>query len=764
VLAAIGNRPGLHLERLALIEPRVRLAPQLRRLMDAIEAAGVPIEEWAATPSAAPASDLGRVQAALSGAPPEPLQGDGSFTLVEADTALMAAEAVADWLAAGPKEELAGTVVLAPDGDTALLDRALAARGLPALGLSSPSAWRGALQVLPLAFAVAWRPFDPKTLLNLLMLPRSQIGGFAAGRLARALVAEPGLGGPAWTQAWEDIAARLLEREGDAHSTAADRKVAAQLARWRDWTAGGQFDRIQGMSATDARQIAGRVAAWAMAADASNGDRLFLAVAAAAGSFVRAVDALGQDALPALLVERILGDVLAEGVANPDHVAHAGGLRAVHAPGAVWAPVPRLVWWNFVGPGEKVAPVPWSRAELAAWATVGVELETAPNAARRIGAGYNDALLRVTERVLLVRPALSGADETVAHPLAHQFHPLTEPAGERVSWRAESLLSEAQARLGGRVLPRQQVDLLNTPVGRASWEVPPAALVRLEGRRENATALGRLLNCQLSWFAQDILRLRPGRFAEIPGADQLFGNLAHEIANRLLPPGPPPPLTDIRTRAAVLFDDLLPRVAAPLQQPELAGELAAARERVPAALEALVRMLRDRGLEVVGTELDREGTVNGLPLLGRLDLLVRRGSALAVVDLKWTRSVRRYRDEIADGRAVQLAVYGAIVDPEEATMASSGYFLLRQRRLFAERGSLLADEDIEAVRDQAGTLRDVIGDWGIWRSLLDQGTIVAAGVGDTAALRPAGLAFEASKDPCKFCDLTGLCRVRVEAV
>ena len=426
----------------------MRLAPPWRRLMDAIEAAGVPIEEWAATPSAAHASDLARVQAALSGATPEPLQGDGSFTLVEADTALMAAEAVADWLAAGPKKSSPAPSCWL-DGDTALLDRALAARGLPALGLSSPSAWRGALQVLPLAFAVAWRPFDPKTLLNLLMLPRSPIGGFAAGRLARALVAEPGLGGPAWTRAWEDIAARLLEREGDADSTAADRKVAAQLARWRDWTAGGQFDRIQGMSATDARQIAGRVAAWAMAADASNGDRLFLAAAAAAGSFVRAVDALGQDALPALLVERILGDVLAEGVANPDHVAQAGGLRAVHAPGAVWAPVPRLVWWNFVGPGEKVAPVPWSRAELAAWATVGVELETAPNAARRIGAGYNDALLRVTERVLLVRPALSGADETVAHPLAHQFHPLTEPAGERVSWRAESLLSEAQARLGG---------------------------------------------------------------------------------------------------------------------------------------------------------------------------------------------------------------------------------------------------------------------------------------------------------------------------
>jgi ATP-dependent helicase/nuclease subunit B len=114
VLAAISNRTGLRLERLSLIEPRVRLTPPWRRLVDAIEAAGVPIDGWPAAPSAAPASDLARVQAALSGAPPEPLQGDGSFTLVEADTALMAAEAVADWFAAGPKKELAGTVVLAP--------------------------------------------------------------------------------------------------------------------------------------------------------------------------------------------------------------------------------------------------------------------------------------------------------------------------------------------------------------------------------------------------------------------------------------------------------------------------------------------------------------------------------------------------------------------------------------------------------------------------------------------------------------------------
>src|SRR3546814_2386092 len=86
-------------------------------------------------------------------------------------------------------------------------------------------------------------------------------------------------------------------------------------------------------------------------------------------------------------------------------------------------------------------------------------------------------------------------------------------------------------------------------------------------------------------------------------------------------------------------------MADPLQQPEFAGELAAARELVPSALEALVAFMHTRQLEVVGTELERERQVGDLVLHGRLDLLVRRGPVSAVLDLKWTRSERRYRSE-----------------------------------------------------------------------------------------------------------------------
>lgn len=761
LLWAVAERPGLRVVRLLLLEPRAILPPLWAALVDVLATAGVAVEEYQCGATASEGSDLRRVQSALVGALPEPLVGDGSFVMVESDTALMAAEAVADWLAAAPTELLEGTVVVAPDGDTALLDRALCARGLPALGLSSPSPWRGALQVLPLAFAVAWRPLDSKALLNLLMLPRPPIPRFAAARLARALTAAPGLGGRSWNAAWEEIRTRALELNADAGAQAAT-KAEAQIARWRVWTVGARFDRAAGMPAAEARQIAGRVAAWAMEVDAGRGDPLLLAVAGAAGALSEAVDRLELDMLPALLLERILGQVLADGVQNPLHGPETGGLRAIRAPGALWDAAPRVIWWNFVGPGEKVPSQPWSEAEIVALEAAGVGLEAAAAASGRITRSYAEVLQRTSERVLLVRPALSRADQTVAHPLAHQLRPILHDAGSDVFFQAEQLLRQPDVRLAGRTVVRQRRETLEPPIGMATWRLPQSAVARLEGRRESATSLGRLINCQMAWLAQDVLGLRPGTFAEIPGPDQLFGNLAHEIARRLLPPGPPPPLAGVRETAAALFEELLPQMAAPLQQPEFAAELAAARELVPAALGALVRLLHVRALEVVGTELDREGQVGELALHGRLDLLVRRGAQTAVLDLKWTRAERRYRDEIVEGRAVQLAVYHGLISAD-GQAGDGGYFLLRQRRMLAAEGSILVDDPLESSRGDAETVRLVASDWARWRDLARRGIVLATGVDGATDQRPNNLGFEAAKEPCRFCDLTGLCRVQVEA-
>lgn len=762
VLAALAERPPLPTTTVTLVEPREMLTPPYRRLIDQIQACGVLVQAADAL-AATGDNDLQRVQTFLHTGEPRPLDGDDTFMAVEADTALMAAEAVAEWLAAGSDEELAGTVVLSTDGDTALLDRALQARGLPALGQSAASPWRGALQVLPLAFAASWAPFDAKALLDLLLLPRPPIGRSAARKLARALAREPGTGGAAWDRAWAELEADLAQRFADHPS--AEAEIARRQKRWREWTTGGLYSRHEGMPTDAARRIAARVGQWALETGADASDPLLLTVAGAASALVQAIDVLGQDPLPALLLERMIEQVLADGAQNPDHIATAGGLRCVKHPAAIWGPVARLVWWDFKGPGERVRSTPWSREETAALATAGCAIEPASATAARISWSYANAIHQTRERAILIRPALAGGEETVSHPLAHQLNPLIQPAGLRVRWSAERLLDDPAHDLAGRSLARQIAAITSPPQARALWPLPASAIAKLAVRKESATSFERLADCQMRWMLIDVLRLSRGRFAEIPGPNQLLGNLAHEIANHVLRPGPVADADEVLRQVDAVFDTLLSAIAAPLQQPEYAGELAAARVRVPAALADLARLLRQKGLEVVGTELDREAVFdNGLSVLGRLDLIVRHPTqGLGVIDLKWTRSARRLRTELADGRALQLATYGAIADPNGAALTPGAYYLLNQRRLIGPAGTVVADEEITSARTLAETWTDLTETWRIWRDLAAQGSTLATGLPGAVDHLPEGLGITPGETPCRFCELTSLCRVAVEA-
>lgn len=762
VLTALSDQPAITVDHIRLVEPRQVLPPPYRRLVDQLERCGTVIGQVSVSGSAND-TDLRNVQTFLATGSPEGLRGDASFMTVEADTALMAAEALAEWLAAGTEEELAGTVVVSCDGDTALLDRALQARGLPALGQSAASPWRGALQVLPLAFAASWAPFDAKALLDLLLLPRPPIGRSAARKLARALAREPGTGAAAWDRAWADLDADLAQRFAD-HPTA-EAEISRRRDRWREWTTGGLYNRLDGIPADAARRIAVRVGQWAIETDAGSGDPLLLTVAGAASALTQAIDVLGQDPLPALLVERMIEQVLAEGAQNPEHIATAGGLRCVKTPAAIWGPVDRLIWWDFKGPGDRVPTPPWSQAEIAALIDAGCELEAPAAAAARIGWGYANALHHTQTRAMLIRPALSAGEETVSHPLAHQLNPLLQPAGGKIRWSAERLLDDAAHDLAGRRLPRELAAIVAPPQALARWALPASAVAKLAGRKESATSFERLAECQMRWMLLDVLRLSRGRFSEIPGPDQLLGNLAHEIANRVLQPGPVADAEEVLRQVDAVFDTLLSAIAAPLQQPEFAGELAAARTRVPAALAELARLLRQKNLEVVGTELDREATFpDGLDVLGRLDLVVRHQThGTGVIDLKWTRSANRRRTELAEGRALQLATYGAIADPAAETPAPGAYYLLNQRRLIGPTGAFVADEEIEASRSLADTWNDLMETWRAWRDLAVQGVALGTGLPQAADHFPADLGVTPGEAPCRYCELTSLCRVTQEA-
>ena len=133
------------------------------------------------------------------------------------------------------------------------------------------------------------------------------------------------------------------------------------------------------------------------------------------------------------------------------------------------------------------------------------------------------------------------------------------------------------------------------------------------------------------------------------------------------------------------------------------------------------------------------------------------------VDLKWTKSAKRRRTELAEGRALQLATYGAIADPAAAAPAPGAYDLLNQRRLVGPVGAIVSDEEVEAARSLADTWTDLMGTWRLWRDLAAKGVALGTGLPEASDHFPEGLGIIPGQEPCQYCELTSLCRVTQEA-
>lgn len=753
ILARLAAGAAPDVGAVELIEPAELLPPPWRKLMRALSEAGVIVSERVAQCPVANGGDLGRLQGFLTEGEVAPLVGDGSLTLLESRTAIMAAEAVADWVAHDP-DGGRGTVVILQDGDSGLLDQAFTRRGLPALGSSPRSAHRGALQLLSLAFSVAWAPFDPGKLLELLSLPMPPIGRWAASLLAGALSREPGIGGAAWARAWEAIEAGLLERNDGK----ADPRTSSE---WRAWMEVGSHGRSTGMPAAVAAEICGRVRRWALATDGGRRDPLLLCALGAADALSDAFGALGRSPVTASQVDGMIDLAIAEGFADPAHVAHEGGIRAVTEPGAVWGGATRLVWWGFSGDQRGVRQ-PWTAAEVADLAATGCEVEPEARARRRAAAHWEQAVQAARGVLVLVTPSLDRGGEATSHPLAHRIAPMLGDVSRRsIRSDAEMLLTNDRVRMAGRDVHRRPSGGVGLPAPSATWALPTSLAGAVEGRVETASSLQDLLECQFRWVLRHVARLRPGGAHALPNRDRLLGNVAHALAQAVFPTGEVPDPVTIREAAAAGLDDLIDRIAAPLRLPGSAGELAFARTRFPDSLAHLAACLSERGMSVVGMEVERGSPVDALHIRSRIDLVVRdRDGTEAVIDLKWTGSTTYRRRELEEGRAIQLATYSRLVNPTGG--APAGYYLLRQRELLAGAGSALASAGLTVERTLDATWDAIVADWGELTRLARSGRGLATGVPGVVQHLPADLGFPPGEKVCAFCDMGTVCRVTSE--
>ena len=728
---ALADAPNLPLASVKLVDDRALLPVGWRALLDALEHSGTRVTQF-------------------DGAQPGNARED-SLTLLSADTELVAAEALAAWLAADPKANEGLVFVLGKD--TALLDHALAMVGLPRLGASAQSPHRSLLQVLPLAFALAWEPPDPNRLLDFLLLPIGPLPRSAANLLANVVAGSPGVGGDEWTAAWVEIERKLAEEDEDA------KKHAKRLAEWREFVGPERHDPVVGMPRATAKGIAELVSAWAAKRSAAADDPLFRSLAQIAGELAAAIDATEAGRLDRLLIQRMIEQAIGVGVSDPTAVAEAAPWRAVSHPGALWGEAKTVVWWHFADLGEATTSAVWNVLELSALKDAGCPLDEPELALRRVAAAWERPLRYGRDRLLLIRPAQAGGSETKAHPLWHSLVAKRPKILEEISFRAEDVLGREAPAFAGRTLSRVPVAAIAPPHSRRVWTAPTAAIHARE--LESATSLTTLLACPLNWTLKYAGKVRPGVRQSLPRMDKLVGTLAHKVAQDIFLPGEPPEAGTIESLAAKRLEERLPQIAATLLLPGAAGELAAARSSIPQALAELARFLRSESLTIVGVEVnfslpDTLSSETGVG--GRIDLLTKNPKGrFVVVDLKWERSERWRRDDLKNGSAFQISIYARHVADGKVD-ADTGYFMLRQKRFLT--GARLAGGMATVIEGPSPkeTWDRVASSWASAMDEIKAGKVLATF--EQGDLKPEEAAPYLLLEPmCRYCDYAKICGV-----
>ena len=732
ILALLESR-RTQVDALELLDPPQDLPPMWRRLV--LRLGGVARDE-PRRGAAAPESDLGKLQALLVAGQCEPLTADGSLLVVRASSRDVTAQAVGEMLR---NVRDARRVVVIAGRDGIVLDNALQRVGLPRAGFQHYSPFRAASQVVKLALALVWEPLDPHRLLQFLIHPLSPLPWQARTRLAQAVAAQPGVGGPEWNKAMGEMA-----------------EHAADISFW---TTPERHPVAQGAPVGALQERVGRCATWlAKRLAATDEDEPALVYRAAYGQADALANTLAQrQSAGVVRIAKVEVDRLVDEVARPlpdeTTAPDAGHVPATEHPGNVTEVVEQVFWWDIAPPRLDLTPV-FSPTERAALAAAGVALAAAEDQIAAETRAWQRAALHCRRRLVLV----VHDDDGARHPLWGRI------AGQLIGWKEarldEGLLQGREEALAALAIPAPPLARKPLPRKRRWWRLD-APIPRRE--TESYSSLAKAYYHPHQWVLDYHARLRGSRITGVADGPLLYGSLAHRVFEKFFAENENwRALSNARTQSWLdaTLDDLIETEGAVLLEHGRAVD----RQRVTTALErglfGLLEHLERAAAVRATSEQAIEKPFDGGVLRGYADLVLERADGTrAVLDAKWGSEPFR-KMEIEQGRHLQLAVYGFTLG-EDGTWPACGYYIVTTGNVLApERGFFAAAQGADNAEDARMVWERSLATRR-WRlEQLRRGAIeVNAGAEpDDASAPPAG-ALETRVAPDRFDDfvwLTGL--------
>lgn len=677
VLEALPRPLGI--AKISLIDKSCHLMPPWERLFQKLVQSGVSIVE-PAEPRLTALGDLGALQSALRCGGSAEAAGDGSLVIFRPNSDTQAAEMMASWLSSdgAPKP-----VLIIPPGDRTL-SRVLTERGAPELGITSRSASRPILQILPILIELLWDPLNPFRLIEFLSLPETPFPTWVARWLAEVVAVAPGIGGAKWGKKVAEIESALAER------LSSERRGATKLKELISfWLEMPRYRQCSGVPREAVVCLAKKIVNWAYTrcSDRERASEM-KTLADHAKQLFTIVETMPEDLItqPHMLqlIRMIQKEVPAIG-----NIAEAGHLPWVESPDAVTDKAKDVIWWGFTNSNTpSLRRSPWTKSEIDFLAQKSVLLPEAGDESARLASGLTKPVFNAQDRLILVIPRFEQGTEACPHPLYARIKAVFRNSLPKIELSANDWLS------GCRVLPALPTSALPSralPVPQRFWRIQGLQLSPREV--ESYSSLNDLFYNPFKWVLKYKAHIKDGPLQGVSNIKTLMGNLAHRFFQEVFLPG-----VDFGEWNQKKMDRVADATLAPLMTQEGALLLLPGFEaervffvtKVKTAAWSMVCHIRDNGWRVVGTELTADGMLGSQQISGRIDLLLERDNDSALVDLKWSGSQYR-REELAGNKALQLALYAHML-AHGGISPHVAFFIISERTLIAtdRRGFLNA--------------------------------------------------------------------------
>ncbi|MBF0238959.1 MAG: PD-(D/E)XK nuclease family protein [SAR324 cluster bacterium] len=670
------------------------------------------------------------------------LDGDGSLVILRTATESLAADAMFNNLSVLSTSH---PLLLVPDSN-ALLPHINREHGFPSAGFSSRSSHRPVLQLLPLSFALLWKPVNVKHLIEFLALPHSPVGKLLSRKLLAAVVRLPGIGGTEWEKCLEGVSREIV----------------------RDWFEGDHFDRKAGILRHAVIQRLNMLDAWCfkeMQGFRNTNDIHYLPVLQNQIFQLRTIIETNPRSLWLETdLKQLIALIQESGHSLDDNTRQVGHLPYVHHPQCIMEPVEQLIWWNCTQNFVPVFPrLPWQRTEREYLQTSGTVLPTLEEQGRELLKNLSDPVMKTIKKLILVIPDSIDGQTTSPHPIYDVIlSAFNSSEIHKIEFQAMDWINGTQnPRL---LMPLKTDTIPMKPLHQPKrwWKLENPQLIQPR-KQESPTSIEKFLLYPFKWLFEYHARLKTGLIFQISDAP-LPGLLAENITKQLWEEKLL--LSDMDDSSfkkciAEMLENMIPREGLYYALPAKEIERQRFLEQLQQSLCALRDLLKINGWDIETMQKKVMGMFGSTPVSGTIDMiLVNQNGDHAIVDLKWSKSMNKFKKAIQENTAWQIMFYARMFDVLK-TIPMTYYHFNRSQMLTSfscfptdHQGVqiVIPDENLTT----AAFWNRMENTWN-WRlNLLNQGwvevNIDQTKDDDTLMVEPSEDVFYQQKNICKYHD------------